>query len=306
MKMRNLLKAWILLLFLPVLLHSCKEDNDQELRDQEMRLLQQYIEDNNITQEPTASGLYYIEIEEGTGTIPGQQHVVDFNYTTELINGTIIWTSDKELAEENSVYSEDILYGPIRLLMEELGVPGVYEGLLKMKEGGKATMIVPSDINGYGSATIGASGPYSTHIYTIELINAFDDPEAFQEIQIANYLDTLDYDSLSLTITDSDLYYIEDEPGEGELIKDPDNIEVWYTGSFLDGRVFDSNIGGTALPITMPADGYIDAWDEALRLMRPGTQARIIVPYQLGYGENGYGKIPRYKTLVFDLEIIKD
>jgi len=56
----------------------------------------------------------------------------------------------------------------------------------------------------------------------------------------------------------------------------------------------------------MPADGFIEGWDEALRLMQPGTQARIIVPYQLGYGENGYGKIPRYKTLVFDLEIVKD
>jgi len=294
------------LLFLPVLLHSCKKDDDQELRDQEIRMLEQYIEDNNITEEQLESGLYYIEIEEGTGTMPGLNHVVDFNYTTELIDGTILWTSDKDLAEEHSIYSEDVLYGPIRLVMDELGVPGVYEGLLKMKEGGESTMIVPSNINGYGSASIGASGPYSTHIYTIELINAFDDPEAFQEIQIANYLDTLDYDTLSLQITESGLHYIEDVPGVGDLIKDADDIEVWYTGSFLDGRVFDSNIGGTTLDITMPADGFIEGWDEALRLMQPGTQARIIVPYQLGYGENGYGKIPRYKTLVFDLELVKD
>ena len=294
----------IFLFFLPVLLHSCKDDNDQELRDQELRLLEQYIKENDITEEPSSSGLYYIEIEEGTGTVPGQYHIVDFNYTTELIDGTLLWTSDKDLAEEKDIYDEEILYGPIRLLMNDLGVPGVYEGLLKMKEGGKATMIVPSDINGYGSTAVGPSGPYSTHIYTIELIYAFDDPESFQEMQIANYLDTLEYDSL--LITESGLHYMEDEPGQGELIRDPDDVKVWYTGSFLDGRVFDSNIGGTALQITMPADGFIPAWDEALRLMRPGTRARIIVPYDLAYGESGYGRIPRYKTLVFEMEIVND
>ena len=96
---------------------------------------------------------------------------------------------------------------------------------------------------------------------------------------------------------------IEDFPGEGKLIKNGDIVDLRYTGAFLDGRVFDSNVDGNVMTVDMPAEGYIPAWDEALKLMRNKGRAKFIVPYDLANGASGQGPIPPYMTLVFDREI---
>ncbi len=295
-----LVRTGVFLLAVAVLLQGCNKDNDQELRDKVMRQLQQYIEDNNITQEPTASGLYYILITEGTGTRPENNFYVDIDFTRELIDGTVLLTSHEDVARDNGLYDGSVIYGPIRLQAGNTGVPGMDEGLMYMKEGGKAQMIMPSSINGFSST-------YSTHIYTVDLVVTFDDPKQFQTDQIINYLDEHEIGSDSVFITESGLHYIEKLPGEGELIKDGDIVEIWYTGTYLDGRVFDTNVGEQVMSVPMPAEAptYIEAWDEALKLMREKGEAKIIVPYELAYGEYGQNKIPPYMTLVFDLEIEK-
>jgi len=300
MEKRNILKAAVLLMMLPILLQGCKKDDSQEQKDQENRLLMQYLEDNNISQEPTASGLYYIEIEEGTGNQPFNQFIVDFNYTTELVEGTVIGTSHEELAKDKDIFNENVLYGPFRMMVGFTGVPGLDEGLKLMREKGISKMIIPSNINGSNPP------PYTTHIYTIELINTFDDPEQFQTNQIVSYLVENDFDSVY--VTDSGLHYIEQQAGLGDNIKNGDIVDIWYTGYFLDGRIFTSNVDGTVMTVDMPATKYIPAWDEALKLMKPGTRAKIIVPYELGYGVSGTGPtgpIPPFMTLVYDIDIDK-
>ena len=133
------------------------------------------------------------------------------------------------------------------------------------------------------------------------VIHAFSDPVSFEQEQIGLYL--IEHQINSFIVTNSGLYYIEKFRGEGDLIKNGDNVSAWYTGTFLDGRVFASNLDGQALTVQLPATGFMAAWDEALKLMRKGTQAKIIAPYNLAYGETGYGSIPPYMTLVFDMEI---
>ncbi len=299
--------AGLPLLILIVLLQGCGESKlereRQEALEQEAMLLEKYLEENGITQEPTASGLYYIPLSEGTGDQVDLEDYVDFNFVVELIDGTVLFTSYEDIAEGHSLYSEDVLYGPIRWWVGYTGIPGWDEGVQFMREGGKATLIMPSSINGFGSASTALSPPYSTHIWTVDLIHAFDDPESFEDEQISLYLQENQIDSIH--ITESGLYYLEILAGEGDTISDGDIVKVWYTGRFLDGRVFDSNVGGTALTVVLPTtENYIPAWDEALRLMQEGTQAMIIVPYELGYDDKGYyPTIPPYMTLIFDIEV---
>jgi FKBP-type peptidyl-prolyl cis-trans isomerase len=49
----------------------------------------------------------------------------------------------------------------------------------------------------------------------------------------------------------------------------------------------------------------INGWDEGVGLMKVGEKARFIIPYQLGYGEKGYGPIPAKATLIFDVELLE-
>lgn len=293
----------IFLLILPaILISGCLEDESKELKDQERRQLNQYLEENDITVQPTASGLYFIELEEGTGRQAQMGDLADIDYKAQMVDGTMIYTSFEEVARDHDIFSENVLYGPIRLQIGATGIPGLEEGLQMMKEGGKAIMIMPSDINGYGSNNLGPAGPYTTHIYEVHLVNAFDDPKVFQDSMIKVYLAEHEYDSV--LVTETGLHYIELVEGEGDSLQNNDLVKLWYTGSFLDGRVFESNRNGDMAIFTMPAMNYIPGWDEALRYMQKGTQARVILPYHLAYGPYGsYPKIPPYMTLVFDFEI---
>jgi len=50
----------------------------------------------------------------------------------------------------------------------------------------------------------------------------------------------------------------------------------------------------------------IEAWDQAMKLMREGGKMTLIVPYELGYGTRGNPpRVPRQATLVFEIELLK-
>jgi FKBP-type peptidyl-prolyl cis-trans isomerase FkpA len=143
-------------------------------------------------------------------------------------------------------------------------------------------------------------------IYTVELLEAFDDPEKHEQEMIWEYLK--ETSSENVDSTESGIYYIKENPGTGDLFTDGNHVNVWYTGKFLDGRIFDSNIGEKEYLIIVPGSNNIAGWQEGIKLMKNGEQGTLIIPYDLGYGEQGrydeYGRvvIPPYMTLVFEME----
>ena len=79
------------------------------------------------------------------------------------------------------------------------------------------------------------------------------------------------------------------------------DVEVRYRGEFIDGTVFDE----ATTPITLNLGGVIKGWTEGIQLMSVGDKYRFFIPYDLGYGENGYGSdIKPYSTLVFEVELV--
>jgi len=49
----------------------------------------------------------------------------------------------------------------------------------------------------------------------------------------------------------------------------------------------------------------IAGWDEGIMLLHEGEEAKLIIPSNLGYGEQGTGPIPPNTTLVFDVKLLK-
>ena len=285
-----------------IMLAGCKEDNTQELIDQEMRLLQEYLATNNITQEPTESGLYYIPLDEGTGMQPTRTTWVEFEFTGMLIDGTIFATSDEGTAVDNGIDIEGQIYGPTRVQVLKLPLNGLREGLQLMKVGEIAQFIIPSSLalGGSGSPEVPS---YSTLIYTIELLNAFDDPAAHEQQKIWEYLEENQYDEVDST--ESGLYYIREKPGTGPVFRDGNVVLVTYSGQYLDGREFDTNVESDPLTFMVPSEDFIQGWNEGVKLMRDNEEGILIIPYQLGYDKDGRKNqfgieiIPPYMTLVY-------
>lgn len=107
-------------------------------------------------------------------------------------------------------------------------------------------------------------------------------------------------------LTPSGLRYVVKKAGDGK--KSPvhgQKVTVHYTGSLLDGRVFDSSVRRGS-PAQFAIGEVIEGWNEALATMSAGEQRTLIIPPELGYGTMGYpGVIPPNSYLVFDVELIK-
>lgn len=94
--------------------------------------------------------------------------------------------------------------------------------------------------------------------------------------------------------------------GDGPQAKAGDMVSVHYTGTFEDGSKFDSSLDrGTPFSFTLGAGEVIEGWDVGIEGMRLGEKRKLIIPYQMAYGENGYGPIPPKATLIFEVELLK-
>ena len=101
----------------------------------------------------------------------------------------------------------------------------------------------------------------------------------------------------------SGLQYKVLKAGAGDSPLDNDVVKVHYTGTLIDGTVFDSS-RERGEPIEFPVNGVIAGWTEALKIMKPGAQYMLYIPAKLAYGDKKTGPIPEGSTLVFDVELL--
>lgn len=108
------------------------------------------------------------------------------------------------------------------------------------------------------------------------------------------------------TTTESGLRYRDEVEGTGTPAKAGDHVRVHYTGTFLDGRKFDSSRDRNQ-PFEFPLGGrrVIAGWDEGVEGMKPGGRRTLVIPPELGYGHRPVGPIPPGSTLKFDVELLE-
>jgi FKBP-type peptidyl-prolyl cis-trans isomerase FklB len=102
----------------------------------------------------------------------------------------------------------------------------------------------------------------------------------------------------------SGLQYLVLQEGTGPKPTASDNVKCHYTGSFIDGKVFESSYSNNQ-PITFNVSQVIRGWTEALQLMPVGSKWRLFIPSDLAYGDIDRGEIPPGSTLVFDVEVLE-
>ena len=96
------------------------------------------------------------------------------------------------------------------------------------------------------------------------------------------------------------------EVGTGAPATAGKRYKVHYTGWLKDGTKFDSSRDRPEpLSFVQGRRQVIAGWEAGFEGMKVGGKRRLMIPYQMAYGERGSGKvIPPNANLIFDVELL--
>jgi FKBP-type peptidyl-prolyl cis-trans isomerase len=128
--------------------------------------------------------------------------------------------------------------------------------------------------------------------------------EEEEQKQIDEYLQN---SSVDFERKPSGLYYHVIVAGTGRVPVNSDTACIKYTGKFLSGQIFDTNVGSsTTLDVVVGTPGLIEGFAEGITYMAQGGKSLLLVPSSLGYGSIGvpYGGISGFTPLLFEIELV--
>lgn len=146
----------------------------------------------------------------------------------------------------------------------------------------------------------------SALIIMILFISCSNDKQGPQKTDytVENEKEITDYiakNNLTAQKSDSGLYYVIDEPGDGTQPTATSNVTVAYKGYYTDGEIFDQS---KAEGISFGLNQVIKGWTEGIPYFKTGGSGILLVPSHLGYGPYNYSGIPGGSVLIFDVKLI--
>ncbi|MDN3644017.1 FKBP-type peptidyl-prolyl cis-trans isomerase [Lutimonas halocynthiae] len=267
--------AFFVLLFI-----SCNDDEESisvDYKAENEREIQEYIRQNNLDAKATGSGLHYVVDEQGEGTEITITSDVSLRYKGMLTDGKVLLENNEEGVSIN--------------LQSE--ITGLVEGLQFFNEGGSGMLLIPAHL-AYGSNDYGEIPAGSVIIFEVELI----DYVAENKSEILAYVSDNDLQAVQ---SDSGLFYVIDEQGDGDFPLETSTVTVAYKGYFTNGDVFDeSDENG----ITTQLNNFIPGWIEGLQFFKEGGKGKLLIPSSLAYGRFGSQNIPGGSVLVFEVNLV--
>jgi peptidylprolyl isomerase len=230
-----------------------------------------------------SNGLEYTitSIGNGPAALPG--YSCSMLYTGKLTNDTIFDASSRHG------------YQPLSFkLFKHQVIAGWDSVICHLHAGDKATMTIPAQY-GYGARANGNIPANSTLIFDVEVLDVTPPPTPWD----AKGKDTITTAS-GLKVILFEKHPENPMPATGQM------VSVHYSGYLLDGSMFDSSVErGQPYDFPLGQHRVIQGWDEGIALLHKGETAKLIIPYNLAYGEGGRPPvIPAKATLVFDVQLV--
>lgn len=257
----------------------------------------------------TKSGIYYKLIKFGESSEKAKPS--DY-ITADIVYKTI----------DDSVFFE----GRRKLQITEPTFNGaIDECFLMLAEDEKASFIISA--NDFFKKTLETTLPDFIHeedpmIVDIDVVDIQTEDEYFMEKEaflhwIEDFGDYekvilrqyIDQQEIEKEPTESGLYHLTLEQGNGERVFVGDTVTVHYEGKFLNGKFFDSTKRRNS-PFQFVYGRkwqVIPGMEEAIGRMEEGERALFIIPSQIGFGETGSstGIVPPYTSTLFEVELIE-
>tara|TARA_B100000965_G_scaffold378806_1_gene374030 strand:- start:193 stop:645 length:453 start_codon:yes stop_codon:yes gene_type:complete len=107
--------------------------------------------------------------------------------------------------------------------------------------------------------------------------------------------------NLNAEPTGSGLYYVVNSTGNGDFPNINSIVTVAYKGTLTDGTIFDQSSSSGA---TFPLSNVIQGWQEGIPLFSEGGSGILLIPSDLGYGNQAIGSIPANSVLIFEVTLL--
>jgi peptidylprolyl isomerase len=117
----------------------------------------------------------------------------------------------------------------------------------------------------------------------------------------------LKINNITVKPTESGLYFENEKAGIGPFAKDGDLVTVNFAIKLLDGtEIFSSKASGEPVVFELGKPFDTEGMNQAVRLMKAGGSAHLIMPSNLAFGERGRANIiPPFTPLICDVELLK-
>ncbi len=229
----------------------------------------------------TESGLEYTITYRGNGKAAEKGDMVSLHYIGKLEDGSEFDSS----FERGEPVSFRLSGGQV--------IPGLEEAISLLREGDKATLVIPPEL-AYGENAFGPVPSNAYLTYEIELLSVISPKES------------LEVEGVDKLKTPGGVEYAIVEKGSGKRLTSEMHVKVHYTGYFEDESIFDSSYERDhPIEFILGRGMVIPGWEEGLQNLRVGDKARMWIPYQMAYGEQGRRPIPPETDLFFDIEVLE-
>ena len=106
--------------------------------------------------------------------------------------------------------------------------------------------------------------------------------------------------------TDSGLQFLETTAGSGATPQEGDLVTMNFSGTLPDGTMFgDSYSSGAPVTVVFGSGQLLPGWEEGLGLMKEGSVAKMVLPPEIAFGDEGFGMIPPGSEIILDVELLE-
>lgn len=132
----------------------------KEFESSEYQIIQKYLETQKLDITPDPGGVFFLSHNKGRGPFVEEGKRVWIHYEGKFLNGQFFDSSREREAPLDFIYGQELVI-----------LEGLDYALGKMREGGEALVLLPSDLAfGEKGSAGGIVPPYSTLIYKLEVI----------------------------------------------------------------------------------------------------------------------------------------
>ena len=337
-------KIFLILLAAAAVSVSCARESASDTSGLNAEALAAYMQKYHSDAVRTALGVYIYPALEvpGTGSEIGDEKYIRIHITSADREGRLSSSTLDSVNRSHGKYNPRNYYGPVIYYRGEDNLSAGLEQLLTgdgtsfgpMKEGGTRTALVPGWLmtrNRYDTEQEYISSESgTTTLYTITLVQAIEEVDAWEKDSLARYIAANYPDAREDSLVEG-WYYVVTKPSKDTAsLSSSEKIYCRYTLRDLGDRVIDSNIEKVArdngfyssdasydpmlinwdadytrITMTSSENDVVDGFANAFLHMHPYEAGTAIFWSGLGYAAKGSGNtIPAYCPLKFDIELV--